>query len=798
MALLNIEIDGQATQVESGRTVMDAARQLNISIPHFCYHNKLSIAANCRMCLVQVEKAPKPLPACATPVSEGMKVFTHSEFAVKSQKGVMEFLLINHPLDCPICDQGGECQLQDLAVGYGGSDSRFQEEKRVVANKDLGPLISTDMTRCIHCTRCVRYGEEIAGIMELGMGGRGEHSEIMAFMGQTVDSEVSGNAIDLCPVGALTSKPFRFSARTWELRRNRSISPHCSLGSNLVIQSKSDRVMRVLPGVNEEVNECWLSDKDRFSYDALNSADRAVKPMIKRNGEWFETTWQAALDFAVEGLRQALQSASGPDAIAALASPHQTLEELYLLQALVRGLGSGNVDHRLNQTDFRLDSSLQGAPWLGMSIAAVSQLKSALVIGSSLRKDHPLIAVRLRQIARKGAKIHVIHIAHDDLAMPQGASLFVKPSEMPNALAQVLVAAARQLGAILPATLGIEHIQVSPEAETIASNLILDQHSAVMLGNFAQHHPEFSQLYVMGEELARLTQSTFGILGEAANSVGADISGAVPCHGAFGAEAIKGKPASDLIAHPREAYLLLGTEPDLDSSNGAGARAAMHAAQCVIALTSFTSQVAEYADVILPIAPFSETSGSFVNTEGRLQSFVASVKPLGESRPAWKVLRVLANLLALPGFEFEDIDGLRSAMGGQLAERSRQYAFNPLSGHVSGVLPPVPNGLMPGHYLERASERPIYRADSIVRRSAALQARPDGWKASVVINPTTAQSLNVQAGEVVRVKHLETSADLPVVLDENLVAGVARIPAAWQETSTLGGSYDAVTIEQLA
>lgn len=798
MALLNIEIDGQPTQIESGRTVMDAARQLNIAIPHFCYHNKLSIAANCRMCLVQVEKAPKPLPACATPVTEGMKVFTHSEFAVKSQKGVMEFLLINHPLDCPICDQGGECQLQDLAVGYGGSDSRFQEEKRVVSNKDLGPLISTDMTRCIHCTRCVRYGEEIAGVMELGMGGRGEHSEIMAFMGHTVDSEVSGNAIDLCPVGALTSKPFRFSARTWELRRTRSVSPHCSLGSNLVIQSKADHVMRVLPGVNEELNECWLSDKDRFSYEALNAADRATKPMVKRNGNWEETTWQDALEHAVNGLRSALHSAAGPDAIAALASPHQTFEELYLLQAVMRALGSGNVDHRLHQSDFRLDSSLQGAPWLGMPVAAVSQLNASLVVGSTLRKDHPLLAVRLRQACRKGSKLHMIHVADDDLAMNQATSLFVKPSELPNALAQVLVAVAQHQGVPLPDRLGIENIHPSPEAQAIALSLLQGKRSAVLLGNFAQHHPEYSQLYVMGLELARLTLSTFGVLGEAANSVGAVMAGAVPAHGPWGTEAVTGHPASQLLSTGREAYLLLGTEPDLDSANGAGAREALRSAKCVIALNSFTSQVAEYAHVILPIAPFSETAGSFVNTEGRLQSFTAAVKPRGESRPAWKVLRVLANMLELPGFDFEDIEGLRSAIGGTLSERARAHAFNPLKLHINEVLPPVPAGLMPGHFLERATETPIYRADPIVRRAPSLQARADGWKPSIVMHPQTAQELHIQAGETVRVKHIDAQVDLLVITDSGLVKGVARIPAGWSETATLGAASGAVTIERLA
>ena len=384
--MINIEINGKQLEVPKGSTVMDAAKQLGIYIPHFCYHKKLSIAANCRMCLVQIEKAPKPLPACATPATEGMKIFTHSDQAVLAQKGVMEFLLINHPLDCPICDQGGECQLQDLAVGYGESASRYQEAKRVVTNKNLGPLISTDMTRCIHCTRCVRFGQEIAGIMELGMSGRGEHSEILSFVGKTVDSELSGNVIDLCPVGALVSKPFRYSARTWELSRRKSISPHCGLGSNLIVQVKQNRVMRILPRENEEINECWLSDKDRFSYEGLNSEDRLSKPMIKRNNQWITCDWQEALLFVVQNLK-ACVSQYGGRAIGALGSPHSTLEELYLLQKLVRGLGSNNIDHRLRQSDFRVDNYQQGIPWLGMPIAEVSNLKSILIILCQLLKS---------------------------------------------------------------------------------------------------------------------------------------------------------------------------------------------------------------------------------------------------------------------------------------------------------------------------------------------------------------------------------------------------------------------------
>ncbi len=437
--MINIEINGKQITVPKGGTVMDGARQLGIYIPHFCYHKKLSIAANCRMCLVQVEKAPKPLPACATPATEGMKVYTHSQQAVTAQKGVMEFLLINHPLDCPICDQGGECQLQDLAVGYGASESRYQEEKRVVTNKNLGPLISTDMTRCIHCTRCVRFGQEIAGIMELGMAGRGEHSEILSFVGKTVDSELSGNVIDLCPVGALVSKPFRYSARTWELSRRKSISPHCGLGSNLVVQVKQDRVMRVLPRENEEINECWLSDKDRFSYEGLNSEDRLTTPMIKRNGQWHSCDWQEALLFTVDGLKSVMER-HGANGIGALGSAHSTLEELFLLQKLIRALGGGNIDHRVRQSDFRADSNLQGVPWLGMRIADISQLKSVLIIGSTLRKDHPLLAHRFRQAVKNGAQLSIINPIDDDLLMRIANRAIVAPSEMVSMLAQVLKA----------------------------------------------------------------------------------------------------------------------------------------------------------------------------------------------------------------------------------------------------------------------------------------------------------------------------------------------------------------------
>ncbi|HEX5476848.1 MAG TPA: NADH-quinone oxidoreductase subunit NuoG, partial [Burkholderiales bacterium] len=482
-----VHIDGREVEVAHGATVMDATNKLGVYVPHFCYHRKLSIAANCRMCLVEVEKAPKPLPACATPVTEGMKVWTQSPMAKKAQNGVMEFLLINHPLDCPICDQGGECQLQDLAVGYGASNSRYVEEKRVVIRKELGPLVAAEeMTRCIQCTRCVRFGQEIGGIMELGLAGRGENAEIVAFVGKAVDSELSGNMIDLCPVGALTSEPFRYSARTWELSRRRSVSPHDGLGSNLVVQVKQNRVMRVLPLDNDAINECWLSDKDRFSYEGLNSPERLTRPLLKRNGRWEEVDWPLAMEEAVWGLKGREPGI--------LASPHSTLEELYLARKLAEGL-QGAADFRLRHADFSADGRRAGIPWLGMPIAELGSLDRVLVVGSFLRKDHPLIAHRLRQAAKRGAQIYVLHSVDDDWLMPIAGKKIVAPSEFLN------------------------HLSSFKEKLSGAKN------GAILLGNFAQQHPQAAQIHAAAQALARSVNAKIGFLGEAANSVGGYVAG---------------------------------------------------------------------------------------------------------------------------------------------------------------------------------------------------------------------------------------------------------------------------------
>ena len=783
--MINLEIDGKAVQVENGATVMEAANKVGTFIPHFCYHKKLSIAANCRMCLVQVEKAPKPLPACATPATEGMKVQTNSQYAKTAQQGVMEFLLINHPLDCPICDQGGECQLQDLAVGYGAPASRYKEEKRVVVNKNLGPLISTDMTRCIHCTRCVRFGQEVAGIMELGQAGRGEHSEILAFVGKTVDSEISGNVIDLCPVGALTSKPFRYTARSWELSRRKSISPHDGLGSNLVVQVKQDRVMRVLPLENEAINECWLSDKDRFSYEGLNSDDRLTKPMMKVGDTWAEVDWPIALQAVADGLELAREKHGG-ESIGALASPHQTLEELFLLNKVVRGLGSHNIDTRLRQVDTRADGKIAGAPWLGLKIADLGELQSVLVVGSTIRKEHPLIANRLRQAAKKGLQVNIVHVANDDLLMKVANKALVRPSEMVALLGGI----ARQLLEIKKGSLpgdvanAVAGLEVTADAKAIAQSLAEKEKTAVLLGNFAQHHPDYSLLHVLGQEIARLSGGTFGLLSEAANSVGAAVLAAEPGK--------DGLCAQGMVHQPRKAYVLLGVEPEHDCYDPVGTMAALRAADFVVSLAMFKTEAAGFADVVLPIAPFTETAGTFVNAEGTVQSFNGVVKPLGEARPAWKVLRVLGNLLGLKGFEQENINSIRSEIAADL----QAFVSARLNNIVSGIKVEIPDT---SQGIERVSEVPIYAADPLVRHAPSLQKTADARNAKRIwLAGDLAETLAIGNGMELRVTQAGNSVILTAAVDYGLAPGCVRIAAALSETAALGPMFGSISIENVA
>ncbi|UZG43131.1 NADH-quinone oxidoreductase subunit NuoG [Caldimonas thermodepolymerans] len=767
--MVEIELDGQKVEVPEGSMVMHAAEKAGTFIPHFCYHKKLSIAANCRMCLVDVEKAPKPMPACATPVTQGMVVRTRSDKAVKAQQAVMEFLLINHPLDCPICDQGGECQLQDLAVGYGGSSSRYTEEKRVVMPKEVSPLVSmAEMTRCIHCTRCVRFGQEIAGQMELGMINRGEHSEITTFLNETIDSELSGNMIDLCPVGALTSKPFRYSARTWELSRRKSVSPHDSTGANLIVQVKGNKVMRVLPYENEEVNECWLADRDRFSYEALNSDERLTAPMIKQGGQWKVVDWQTALEYVANGLKQ-IQSGHGAQAIGALGSAHSTAEELYLLAQLVRGLGSDNVDHRLRHADF---TTGEGARWLGMPIAGLSTLQGALVVGSFLRKDHPLFAARLRQAARHGARIHALHAVEDDWLMPIASRITVAPSGWLQALADIAAAVAAERGVTAPVT-----GQATEAAVTVARSLLSGERKAVLLGNAAAQHPQASALLAVAGWIAEQTGASVGYLGEAANSVGAQLVGALPQQG--------GLNAAQMLGQSLKAYLLLNVEPELDAADPTAALAALQGAEMVVALSAFRTRAVEYADVLLPIAPFSETSGTFVNAEGRAQSFYGVVKPLGEARPAWKVLRVLGSMLGLRGFDFETSEEVKARALGDLAQLPAR-----LSNRCNVAVQPAaaPGGI------ERIAEVPIYSTDPIVRRARSLQLTRDARPPVAGLPAALWERLGLKDGEPVRLVQGKAVALLPARLEPGLPANCVRVPAGHPATSGLGAMFGAIEV----
>ncbi len=758
--MINIEIDGKQIQTENGSTVIEAAHQAGIAIPHFCYHKKLSIAANCRMCLVQVEKAPKPLPACATPVSEGMKVFTHSEQAVKAQKGVMEFLLVNHPLDCPICDQGGECMLQDMSVGYGNGHSRYHEEKRMVLSKDIGPLVSAEeMSRCINCTRCVRFGAEIGGQMELGQAFRGEHAEIMSFVSGSVDSELSGNMIDLCPVGALTSKPFRYKARSWELSRRRSVSAHDSLGSGLAVHTKDNRVLRVLPIENDDINECWLSDRDRFAYEGLSSEQRLTKPMIKQGGQWQEVDWQAALEFCANGLRQ-IASGAGAEQIGALATGNSTMEEMYLLQKLMRGIGSDNVDFRLRQSDFSADGKQQGAPWLGMTIGDIGRADRILIVGSFLRKDHPLLAARIRKAVVRGAQVNVIHSTDDDLLMKVAHKAIVAPDAMVDALSQVAKGVAAK------------------QTDGIAGSLASGERVAVLLGNFAQQHPQAAQLQALAQQIAEATQGKFGFIGESANSVGGYLVKATP--------AGKGMNAAAMLAAPRKAYVLLNVEPELDCADAQQAIAAMQSADLVIAMSAYKHGATEYADVLLPIAPFTETSGTFISSEGRVQSFNGAVKPLGEARPAWKVLRVLGNLLKVDGFDYETSQAVRDE-----AMQGVDVAVK-LNNAVSGIesKPAVVSGL------QRVADVPIYATDAIVRRAVSLQATTDAAQPKAWLHSKELSKLGVTAGVQVKVAQGQGNALLEVAVDDGLPEGVVRVAAGHPLTAKLGAMFGTITVER--
>ncbi|MFO1329911.1 MAG: NADH-quinone oxidoreductase subunit NuoG [Rubrivivax sp.] len=773
--MIEIELDGQKVSVPPGSMVMHAADAAGAYVPHFCYHKKLSIAANCRMCLVEVEKAPKPMPACATPVTQGMVVRTASDKAKKAQAAVMEFLLINHPLDCPICDQGGECQLQDLAVGYGPSASRYSEEKRVVFHKNVGPLISMEeMSRCIHCTRCVRFGQEVAGVMELGMAHRGEHSEITTFVGRSVDSELSGNMIDICPVGALTSKPFRYSARTWELQRRKSVSPHDSTGANLVVQVKASQVLRVVPLENEDVNECWIADRDRFSYEALNSEQRLTQPLLKQGGQWQAVDWNTALGYVADGLKR-VKAEFGAAGIGAVGSVRASAEELHLLAKLVRGLGSENVDVRTRHADAGNLAPAGHARWLGTSIASLSTLDRAFVVGSFLRKDHPLFAQRLRQAARRGAQVSSLHAVHDDWLLPVAHTLTAAPSGWAAALAEVAAAVAAAKGVAAPVA-----AQPGAAAQAVAASLLSGVKKAVLLGNAAAQHPQASQLLALASWIAAACGASVGYLGDGANAVGAQLVGAVPRAG--------GLSAAQMLAQPMKALLLLDVEPALDAAAAAAAKAAMAGAGLVVAFTAFKDAAVDNADVLLPIAPFTETSGTFVNAEGRAQSVVGVVKAKGDARPAWKVLRVLGNLLGLDGFAHETSEEVRAEALGDLSALAARLDNTPV---VAVAATAVSAG-----GLERVADVPIYASDSLVRRAPSLQLTADARPPVAALPSALWAQLGLKPGDKVLVAQGQGAVVLPAREDATLAANAVRVAAAHPATLALGPMFGPLTVEK--
>ena len=822
---VTITVDGVQLQAPKGAMLIEVTDQADIHVPRFCYHNKLSVAANCRMCLVEVEKAPKPLPACATPVMDGMVVHTCSPAAREAQKSVMEFLLINHPLDCPICDQGGECELQDLAMGYGNDASQYVETKRVVLDKSIGPLIATELTRCIHCTRCVRFGEEIAGVRELGMTSRGERARIATYMGQAVTSELSGNVIDLCPVGALTAKPSRFAARAWEVVQHPGIAPHDCVGSNIAIHTLRGDLIRVVPRDNEEINEIWISDRDRFSYEAVDSDERLTTPMIKQDGEWRETDWETALNFAADKLRalldenakadeaeaepeadsdeqdeqtESVDAAAQPNPFATLVSPSAALEEMFLAQKITRALGSNNIDHRLRQADFSDQDDAPVMPWLGQPIAALEDVNAALLIGSNVRKEQPLIAHRLRKAAvQHGAQIHFVNSRAFEMNYDVASNTAVAPQHMAGVLAAIAKACYEASGATPPPHLAdvINNAKVFDQHRAIASDLHQADQATVLLGEQAAMHENYAVLRQLAAAIAEACGSVFGSLSNGANASGAWLAGAVP-HRAAGGEALEqpGMNVAQLIANPPSAVMLLNVEPDADVNQASAMMNALDQVGHVIAINSFDSDaLRQVADVILPAAAFGETSGTFVNIEGFWQSFRGAREAKGQSRPAWKILRVLANQLGLKGFDYISSEQLRDELRG-LCENIELDNSQTSSATVS-----LSDA---GETMMRAGDVPIYETDALVRRAPSLQRAADAQTICVRINHHEAERLGLAGAASVIVKQdnggMQSSAQLDLVIDDSIPAGTVWIPYAVRGNELLASATGAVTLEAVS
>ena len=783
---LTIEIDGRACEAVPGEMIIAVADREGIQIPRFCYHKKLSIAANCRMCLVEAEQGgrpfPKPVPACATPVGPGLKVWTRSPRAIEAQQGTMEFLLINHPLDCPICDQGGECELQDVAMGYGRDHSRYAEDKRVVMDEDFGPLIATEMTRCIQCTRCVRFCAEIAGVRELGATGRGENMRIGTFVAHTVSHELSGNIIDLCPVGALTSKPYRFTARAWELTQADSIAPHDGVGSNLRLHVRRGQVMRVHPRENESINETWISDRDRFSYAGLNGKDRLTQPLVKREGAWVPVEWNEVLPLVAERLK-----AADADQTGWLIAPNATLEEMYLAQGIARGLGCANIDHRLRQRDFRGDVADPRRPWLGVSIPELEQQQSVLVIGSDLRQEQPLLAHRLRQTVQAGGSLALVNPYRLDLTHP-ATQLAAGPAGMVDDLAAI----AGALGATGPGPLEACIRDAQPDAghQTVAAALKeagADGAGLVLLGALAASHPDYAPLKTLAYLIADAAGCKLGYLPAAANSVGAALAGVLPHVQPGAIPAVQtGLPVAGMLNARLKTFVLWGLEPDLDLGNPALAMAALGQADFVVAASAFRSPSLEaVAQVLLPIGAFAETSGTFVNGAGTWQSFQGAVAPPGEARPGWKVLRVLGTLLDLQGFGFTSTTEVRTRLAELCADAHPDNA---------PVGDPAVSPVGVGAGLIRIGNVPAYALDPLVRRSAPLQHTPAQGTFGVYLSTGQAADLGLEPDMVILVNQGGPAVRARVRIDDRVPPGCLRIPAGVPGSESLGEQIAPVSL----
>lgn len=790
--LVTITVDGQQLRAPKGAMLISVTDKENIRVPRFCYHEKLSVAANCRMCLVEVEKAPKPMPACATPIMEGMVVHTRSAKAKAAQKAVMEFLLINHPLDCPICDQGGECELQDVAMAYGQDVSQYTEGKRVVLDKSIGPLIATELTRCIHCTRCVRFGEEIAGVREMGMTSRGEHARIATYMGHAVSSELSGNVIDLCPVGALTAKPSRFAARAWEMIQHASVAAHDCVGSNIFVHVLRHDVIRVVPRDNESINEVWISDRDRFSYEGIHSKERLTTPMVKHNGEWKKTDWDTALGLASDKIKALLEDeAAGGDKIAALVSASSTLEELYLAQKLLRSMGSGNVDHRLRQSDFSDQAAAPVMPWLGQNIAELENLNAALLIGSNVRKEQPMISHRLRKAAvSNAAQISFVNPRAYEFNFPVANNIAVAQQHLAAELALIAAASYKASKNAMAPHLKKALTGLKPAAKhkAIVSQLKSAEKSTVLLGNLACMHPDYSVLRALAEAIAVETGSVLGYLSEGANAAGAWLAGAVPHRGVAGEteNVVQGYHAGEIKNQSPAAVILLNVEPDLDSVHGM--KSVLAQADMVVAITAFDSPaLRDSANVLLPAGTFAETSGTLVNVEGFWQSFKGVCPPQAEARPAWKILRVLANLLEQKGFDYMSSEEVRS----ELRARCESVVLSNATVSADSIeMPAVTTELM------RSGDVPMYAGDALLRHAPALQKTADAQTLCLRLNAEEAARQDVADSDRVIVTQGESSALMPLVIDNSIPDGSAWIPLAVKGNEQLADAFAAVSVKK--